>query len=426
MKIKTKFLSLLFALFMFLVSITTFGVAVTANAGETMPMSIVPEDPDVPYDPDRNERTSLYYFSDYYESKDYFETGYVRNYMSLNPNITHSELFYYAPENFWGMIYHLVGELDIENAFVIFEVRYSFSQKIIATDDEREEYTDWYMPFGFLYDLFYELHENKNCKIMFICGTDEVRFEDYNAFLEFVDIHINLDMSTLYHYTAIESMEAVCGDNWGGTTIVIDVSIGDSWSFYKTLILYLICKFGNGHYNWTPEYLLKDLNVTVFFYRPGGGYVDPYMPSYEDPDQYFMQKWSDAENGFIISGLPTSENEELWELEYYRSVDSFTDLYEFDYDWGNCYNWCVEETMEDFFVNDIDSLKKYDNWDGACWVTHKPVIYTDDAWLRVPQRRLWLDLKVDLTQFGGFEYVEDIAELLEFLNSREPEFARWW
>lgn len=87
---------------------------------------------------------------------------------------------------------------DIENAYVIFEIRHGI-QWWVSTNT-----------ITLLYDFFSDLDGN-GCQIMFVCGTDELKFYKQNALLDFVDIHINTDLFTTFFANVFYNAQMACG-----------------------------------------------------------------------------------------------------------------------------------------------------------------------------------------------------------------------
>lgn len=435
MRTKTKLLSLFLAFAVLFVSIFGFGIAVTARADGGGDAGIS--------DSDSNQYTSLYYFSDFTESGNWFTTGFLHNFIQ-NSDIKHSEYYYWSDGDFWQQLYNKYygDDIDISDAFVIVEARYGFSMEFIIPNgnDNTSPEVQTVSIYDILNELFYELHEAKNCKIMFICGTDEARFETRNEdgewrnrFLQYVDIHINTDLFTVYLYSAVMAMEAKVQGNWDGTTIVLDTSIGDSWFIYKRMVYYLfLANLDSGFISsFSDEDVLKKLGITFFFYKQMT-YFDPFMPSFEDSDTYFEQKWSSASNGFVVAGIQNPNNYWLWNLEGYRSGE--TELYQF-YAGMQIVDIELEHIFYTFIFEDTAALSQYDNWRGLCSVTYKPIITSaENDWIQMPvgetgldERRCvsWLSLILDFTNPNGIPISEEAMNaLIKFLTSEAPYYAQ--
>lgn len=415
-KAKTKLYALLLAVALLFASLFGLGGVLRAHASDGLPSG------------DDLEYTSLYYISDYAGSGACFNNGYLRTYINSKSSITKAERYYGEPRDFWAVVEYFYNAVvnEIGNAYIIFEVRDSMPTELVLPDNADDGYTTDQI-FQLMNDMFSEL-KGSGCKIMFICGTDESRFNcdgkelpyKRNNFLRYVDIHVNSDLRTMYHYTAIKRMEGILGDSWGNTTIVLDTSIGDSWWFYKELILYFISTYYSqiSFQPLSPENILAEMGVTVFFYRPGS-YVDPNAVA-DVSEGYFMQTWELAEHRFIITAPQTTDNQELWGLDSYGSGATY--LYTFDYD-ASLLDVELPDIMYDFiFDND---LSNYQNYPGRCKITHKTVGSSEDGWLYIPVYTFWLDLVTDMTAEMFPQDTEILEELADFLNSDPPEFAVW-
>lgn len=419
MKTKVKFYALLLAVALFFAGLFGLGGVLRANA-EGLPAG------------SENE-PSLYYITDRAESKEYFNS--IGDAAPIPEEQKH--FIYIQPQDFWNVMRQMYQSeyfFGIENAFFVLEVRSGFPQDVLTPQNEDEEcFSD--QIFIMLYEIFDFLRFN-GCKSMFICGTDESRFDcdgkglpyRRNAFLDFVDIHVNDDLRTMYHYTAIKRMEGILGDSWENTTILLDVSLGDSWDFFKTLIKYFVCTYGfqKNFSPFSPENVLDVMGVKVFFSRNGNDHVDPYAPTYK-PENYFENLWTDAEYAFVIA----RRNSDLYEA-YENLVDDRTNnvdgtyLYPLDYAWG-LVDAYLPEIMQDFSLGTVEDLKRWDWYRGQkrCEITFKPIEYSEDGWLYAPVNVPWLDLLVDLTDSEILLNDEDKEKFKEFLNSSAPAYAMW-
>ena len=85
------------------------------------------------------------------------------------------------------------------NSYIILELRNGFSKS-------DESFPD------FLYNLFGYLKEH-GCKIMFIDGTNEIRYVGHDDLLDYVDIHINVDVLFALVSNMFFRAYQACGDN---------------------------------------------------------------------------------------------------------------------------------------------------------------------------------------------------------------------
>lgn len=401
-KTKIKILALLSAIAIFMLSLLGLGVSLRAFA----------DDGEFP-DPDEN-LTSLYYFSDYYESEEYFYNGFLRDYIDWNPYITDAYLYYSGNDtSFWDQIMQMMtsGDMDIENAFIIFEVRRSLSIEPgsftwpVTEEQIYEHYEN--SVYSALESLFRTWKESE-CKIMFISGTDEVWYEQYpmNRFLEYVDIHINTDLLTPFTYSLTHI--SCTKYNFEDGVIILDSTMCGDWYFHRFLLPYIVSEYLEMGItlNINPpimEYddyddlnvvqsILNALNLTVYFYDNNSGeYRDMYGGSVGaevEPTVY--------NGGYlcIVGGNESLSDETLWNL--YQGKGDNAEFFVYNLAWKTVeevpggikycglstqrFNYYLSAIMRDFILNDLPSLQKYNNWIGYCSVTFKP-IFPGDGWL---------------------------------------------
>lgn len=261
MKTRTKFVALLSAIAFFMLSLFGLGGALRAFAdGEAMPA-----------DPDPTPK-SLYYFSDYYQCEEYYNNGFIRDILNEDDSFTYSELNYWNYGNsdgFWTQfyLYNCNEEFDkIENAFVIVEVRNSFTIEPVSEEWEHEERG---YNFFLLEEVFSQL-KGQNCQIMFICGLDEVYFDynEYDAFLEYVDIHIKVDFASTYAQTMLYELTDGYWDNGlrEPTTLIFDSRLPERFWMYRVLATYFMYLSSNNPGDSTEEQPFLDFDLKVLLY----------------------------------------------------------------------------------------------------------------------------------------------------------------
>lgn len=119
---------------------------------------------------------TLYYYSDYNQSP-----AYCQSFVSMG--LINDYVFCYGPLN------DLTARISADyNAGVISPNSYIVLELRNGLPKGYESFPD-----SFLYNLFGNLKEH-DCKIMFIDGTNEIRYVGHDAFLDYVDIHINVDV----------------------------------------------------------------------------------------------------------------------------------------------------------------------------------------------------------------------------------------
>lgn len=420
MKTGTKFVALLSAIAFFVLSL--FGLSGALRAFADGEADAGSPDPDPGY----AQLTSLYYFSDYSGSEEYFDNGFLRDYINWNPYITDAHLYYSGNYNgdyipFWEMIGMMMayGDMDIENAFIIFEVRGSLSIEpgiFSATDTNDQVYEHYENSVYPTLEYLFAMWKGEGCKIMFISGTDEVWYEQdpMNKFLEYADIHINTDLLTTFTYSLVQI--SCTQHDFAEGVMILDGTMSQDWFFRKFLLPYIVfiySEYGITLQNIPPiteyddyddiyvvESILYELDLTVYFYE-NGGYTDIYGNTVNTDT--VENKVYDSGYLCIVGGTESISDETLWSL--YSNKGDNAEFFVFNL-WGvtvedipSDIKYCglSDEEMDDylsaimcdFILNDVSSLQKYDNWDGRCDVTFKP-LFPGDGWLLVPPKAFGL------------------------------------
>ena len=249
-KFKVRIVALTAALLMLLSAFCSFGI-VAAHAGEVSDEDnknyVFPETtPDGELNTD-SSYTSLYYFSNYIESEEYYNNGFIGQYIKQNPYLESSEMHYWGypvtTRGFWNEMeeYYRGGGNAIENALIIFEVRGEIDWKLgIYNGTEEQSEIDGRYEKSIYYPLMKEMFSNwksLGCKIAFICATDEVWFENnYDEFLDYVDIHINIDAMTTFAYSTAKD---ILEQDYRNSTIVFDGIMSQDWFFKDLFAPYL-------------------------------------------------------------------------------------------------------------------------------------------------------------------------------------------
>ena len=162
---------------------------------------------------------ALYYFSDYAGSSSY-RNGVIAS-AAAEYQLATSDIHYYDysnnADNFWGYI-NIEFLSDVpDNAFVIFERR----------TEENLDSTQVSNFFTNLREIFSSM-KTQGCKIMLIYGTNEAKFnpesapDTYNKFLEYIDIHINLDIFYNYMDSVFTYLEEEEGGEIADVTFILN------------------------------------------------------------------------------------------------------------------------------------------------------------------------------------------------------------
>ena len=367
------FLAVLFVLFCF---VPFFGYKKASAQGNVM-------DPDM---------TMLYYFSDNPDSSTYY--NYLMTYAMIEDGI-----LYYPPTDwtFRSMIssYYSSGNYqEVENAYVIFEMTGGFLDETYEEGDN----TIWIIEI--LTEMFSTMKEN-GCKIMFICGTDEDRIEPFTEFLDYVDIHINTDIMYLFFANVFSNMIQKCsGDSMlqdsaffldsNITSHSEEESVTDGWFFTEWFTPYFLSAYRD---NFTGTLCPQDMFGSLVYQIAGATYYDHLnhqtltfdsleFSNYVVPDMTCAigmyngeeeMQWLDD-----MLDLRDMSGEEFPIYVYNLSTDVIDEENVYSVGRINDYLHIMEE-----FVNGED-MSVYDNIPGRCIVTHRPLDYSPNGWLREP------------------------------------------
>lgn len=306
------------------------------------------------------------------------------------------------------------------------------------------QFSDWmpYQPTAELYGYFSML-KSYNCKIMFICNTDEVYFNDKdesNRFLDLVDVHINTDIYSFFTETFLTFFTQ---KGIGNSTIILDRSMAEYAVFGDTIF----CEYKENYYKKiydeyynnpsiygsrygfidgtliphirktlklpitttydTNRALLQGENINVLCYVIDEIFYDLrrdtmyYWPM--EPDK-FMEIYGENIDHFYFVGSSRYEDDThllrrlLINIEDTFDISDKFDKYMF-VEHSTCRTIAGERNMHIAGLDDqamasfitpivaaflFDDIHEVDwsainNWDGRCEVTVKPT--SDDSWL---------------------------------------------
>lgn len=435
MKTKTKFYALLLALGMLLLSLFGVGGIIRAHADEEnwlypyenyeFPEYVSDADYTANLDADL---TSLYYFSDYEGCANYYNSGFIRRYMNMNPNITYSELHDWSSDfaTSFGTYQQINNPFLIENALIIFEVRDNLPwQKgiYLSTDTEEQKYENYRTTIYWELERLFSIWQDRGCKIMFISGADEVWYHKYlDGFLDFVDIHINLDLITTFTYSVVDNL--IENQRFGNSVMIFDGFTSRDSYFRGFFLPYVvdglftrgdamknfpsISKYEDYFKDYVVDGILTALNTIVYFYVERA-YTDVFGNPVETSQ--VQEEFIDAGYACVIAGSNSYHDETqlgfddaflnydgtLFSL-YKHTEDA--DFYLYNNTWhslgeipegvtylGMTYSAVdklLSVMMRDFILNDNAALAQYDNWSGRCAVTFRPM-FGEVGWISVPK-----------------------------------------
>lgn len=369
--------------------------------------------------------TDIYYFSDSGESAAYgnmFLNAIVAAYGNTHTVFNGYHYYNTDSNDFFNEFIAGQGFLEIENSLIIYEQRGRFYRQIIDGANPHAQ-------IDFLYNAFSVL-KGSNCKIMFICGTDEEFFaeNDNNELLDYVDIHVNIDMFSYF----IDTFFQIYFEKGLSTTIIVDKSLsvnctndytsvetnvhnekyfntGDFCNYILPSYLRRYCdmSFLNGFV--TISDMLQQLNLNVlchtgddrngnhvfydmrsrieYTYTDEEGFIDWYFA-----DRYcFLGTTRLGDNSYVLDGMlreltDTLGIEDMWDTYMYiengcydpTAVEGYPCKYLFGLDRYQTAAF-LQPIMYDFIMG--NDLQPYDNWDGRCEITCKS-ISAGDGWVR--------------------------------------------
>ena len=340
-----------------------------------------PDQPTFEYD-------QLYWFSDNSGSQTYLQQ------LALAFPQIDMEMYYKAPEIFHErfMLDFLADEFsDVANAYVIFELRSGIY--------------DWVSIAGCaLYDVF-SYFDGKDCKIMFINGTEELKFYKQNDFLDFVDIHINTDLLTVFLSSLFYKVENDYGDTkFENATFFIDAYFSENveegylscW-FLKDYLM----RFIRSAYREEIEFqqkknyeILREKNIKIICDLGNGSYFDAAYGTFSASNAEDLYERISNDRFYAIGHTKLgSTYSQGWynlaeDLKAYFNPN-MAGIYVYNeaqytfYD-GSVYTQgsglgLFSQIVSDFIYG--NSLITYDNWVGRCEVTHKDIPQGSGGWL---------------------------------------------
>lgn len=370
---------------------------------------VVPRSLAKAYASGEDEEKIIYYFSD-----DEHCTTY-RYLLSLEYGFTVHELYDWSDrgeyddfEDAYNDNVNSIGWDEMINAYIIFEMNTGFRGNADMQPG------DVSFP-EILEDLFYTL-KTQGCHIMFICGTEENRFENYNGFLDYVDIHINTDLYDLFMIGTFMKVLDSTSAPLENVTFIIDESFGgldmiDNNEFFtEWLMLYLYYAYPNDVYmlGATWKGICDYHGIKIILCRQDGSYRDIFYPqiilydSAYDTDHEEIGDFINYIDNAYICAVGTSNQGSMALYDFISDINDLaeamqrTDIslfvhnpasYELPtYNRGTIYqartytNYC--NIIADF-LRDAD-LNTYDNWDGRCVITHKAISFGEDGWMTPP------------------------------------------
>lgn len=352
---------------------------------------------------------NVYYYTDYAG----YET--VEDSLIDNGIVDEAKLHTYSFEagDSWSTVlfYYTANLFSVvePNSYVIFDVR----EKMPMEYDE--EFSDDNVTFAdILLEVFTEW-KNMGCKIMFISGTDEELFRNRNDFLDYVDIHVNTDVFTVFFanvlYRIEDELEEEGMDKLENVTFLLDYNLSDgieegylSVGFFRDYLIPYI-KYQNIEkvlQGVSIGDILYDNNIKVLCYLGNGEFFDAVSGGSIQTGN-LDGSWDSSivnhiDNPFIYAVGDTAPADTML-LEWLNRATDFREEHAIEFPIYICddarsmfpafntpdvYSITpygeshIHTIIEDFLLD--RSLAQYDNWSGRCLITHKIIPQTPYGW----------------------------------------------
>ncbi len=304
---------------------------------------------------------------------------------------------------------------EVENSSVIifektiWENKYDYDTQINKLQEEND----------FLINLFSSWQGN-SCKVIFVNGLEEARMlgldldydtSPYTEFLEYVDIHINTDMFTLFmdnifriqfEYEPIDNFLFVLDKSFGEELI----EFIESWVFEEYIFKYMIMtdKYGMNEVTDLFDYFEKR-NINFLFYD--GSSLNSLYDATEG--------WHEDNMCAIGTNMRGNEYAEQWlyDVAELRAMKGGNmEIYEYLYPvWSEGISeyfdsvkmaWHVRFPYLDEFWSIFDAVIRdgdlivFDNWYGrSSTINFKPLV-GEGGWMRFAPSRYWAQNDDDL------------------------------
>ena len=386
-----------------------------------VPPPVSPEEPDEYCD-------FLYYFSDYDGAEDFcgdFVYDIVNTYKQSKPEF---ELMYRPMqdmETLEALDFYLGaddGFYSIQNSIVIIEIRNTLEYN--SRDDNNDIFDN-------LLDIFRTL-KGADCQTMFICETDENLFGDKVEFLDYVDVHINTDLYLSFIQSALNLIDH--GNGIDGTRLILDGIFATDWFSRLYLMKCLASKYNDlllenasgemadfetylnssKDYYFDCSFIFRVLNLTLYC-RIGEKsfnkiYYDTESKQYIECIIDWGEFWFDCFEKNIKIGIFIStdwcegDDEIIFTPDddyFHNQIGSIqnnphcechtfvytTSNYKYDFNFEykpagfqqNKLNYYIENIIRALVFD--EDLEQYNNYDGRCVITFKPLFVGEDGWI---------------------------------------------
>ncbi len=337
---------------------------------------------------------NIFYLTDN-PSAEYYVDTFLRSMVNMyaQQHIVFNEFRYYDLAAMGGTSWRL-GTLDqwrfgyppielqfypIHDALVIYEI----NNKMPFQFTDRMSY----QPTAELYDYFSML-KSYNCKIMFICNTDEVHFNDQdesNRFLDLVDVHINTDIYSFFTETFLTFFTQ---NGISNSTIILDRSMAQLALFGDSIY----CEYKENYYKRIyDEYAVKYNVPDHKKYGSRYGFLDGTLfPHVRKELEAPKTGWRYPDNVSLMKGKAIKIlcylGEQIFydfanETIYYWAIydEEFLTKYENDYYYLVCStSYCDDSYMSDL-LDMLINMEEYTNimFDKYMFVEYGSYYYRD-------------------------------------------------
>lgn len=241
-------------------------------------------------------------------------------------------------------------------------------------------------------------------EIMFICGMEEVRFENHNAFLDYVDIHVNTDIFDIFTMSIFDQIYTDLEQNWynGNFTLLLDANLGcpnASYTIVPFFNNYLIPFIRNAYkadilndpYLSSSD-LLVNYGIQILSHVSGDSFYDfasgqtlDYSEIEPNEHIYSIGRAVECTRAYAQEWIDLNEEiQGYFPLEFPVYIYNASGYYLSEYSEENVYlsgsNTDILPVIVDFLED--DDLTVYNNWSGRCVITHKAVDMSEDGWMR--------------------------------------------
>ena len=313
-----------------------------------------------------------------------------------------------------------------DNSFVVVDIQKRFDV-YIAQHANPNQFED---PFVNLENAFSTLKTN-NCKIMFIDGTDEDTYQNSLSFLDYVDVHVNLDFMYMFVKGIITKLDEQLESGVDGYTIILDDLLCNSISYYDFIEMWLQPFID---FNYLVEYNLALDESTegynnIYEYLSSQNNINIYKQSNSETTEFYLHgqsqtvqidstmienKFAHSDNIYMLGVASTSKYGKPWcsiNNAIYQYIDnklftmvlinnpgntSLLGLNHYHAIGGNIFAFFESASslpgiytlnnMITDFIQDQDMQKYNLLYDRRCSVTYMPITISPDGW--IPMRMI--------------------------------------